>query len=210
MGVMMGWSLYAKTFASYPKFWANVFALGTAAILEVGLFWFGMQIVKSAATWTERGFAMAGAAIILTIIGMNIATHNATMRGAALAGWQSNYINYFGPAVIVIVAALVIVQLVLRPEVQAQFRDAMRDFETKERVDSIEDEVLNSPDFDKWMKTTFGGEIMERAARRAGYDANRHSLPAQPQRPHLYANTTDAEPEPEPKPRYVNGSTNHP
>lgn len=214
MGVMMGWSLYFKTFSTYPKFWQNIFALGTALILEAGLFWFGVQLIKSAATWSERGFALFSAVAILSIIAMNIATHNAMVRGASLAGWQANYINYFGPAVITIVAILVIFQLLLRPEVQASFRDAMRDFETKERVDQIEDDILQSPDFDKWMQTTFRNEIYERAAKRAGYDSSRHQLPPAPSRPALYANSTEAEAIEEhieePRRGYVNGAAPRP
>lgn len=208
MGVTMGWSLYHKTFSTYPKFWQNVFALGTAAILEAGLFWFGVQLIKSAATWAERGMALFSAVLILAIIGMNIATHNAMMRGAGLAAWQSSYINYFGPAVIAVVAILVIVQLVLRPEVQASFRDSMREFETRERVDGIEDEVLNSDDFGKWMKATFSGEIMERAARRAGYDATKHgALPSAPSQRLFQPPTVEGQIiEDEAAPRYVNGA----
>lgn len=175
MGIMMGWALYSKTFSSYSPFFQNLFSLGTASILEISLIWFGYQLTKAAATWIERGWAIVGAAIILTIIGLNISTHNATMRGAALAIWQANYINYLGPGVIVIVAALVIVQLLLRPEVKASFREAMREFEVKERVDDIEDEVLGSDEFSQWLKHNFSSAMMERAARRAGYDASRHT-----------------------------------
>ena len=204
MGVMMGWSLYFKTFSTYSKFFQNIFALGTAAILEVGLFWFGLQLIKSAATWGERIVAIAGAVIILVIIGMNIATHNAMMRGVRLAEWQSNYVNYFGPAVIAVVALLVLVQLVLRPEVQAAFRDTMRNFETKSRLDEIEDKVLDSPEFDRWMSENFREEIYRRAANRAGYEAGRHTLPEAPKHPALYANTTEVE-EHSDHPGYVNG-----
>jgi hypothetical protein len=209
MGVMMGWSLYFKTFSTYSKFFQNLFAFGTAAILECALFWFGVQLIKSAASWAERGCAIAGAMIILTIIGLNIATHNAITRGASLSVWQANYINYFGPAVIAVVALMVIVQLVLRPEVQQAFRDSMRDFETQERLDDIETQVLDSPEFDRWMRDNFQEEIYRRAAGRAGYDAGRHSLPAAPNRPALYADTAEGEIHEE-QPRYVNGAPPHP
>lgn len=212
MGVMMGWSLYLKTFSTYSKFWQNLFALGTAAVLECGLFWFGFQLIKSAATWAERGFAIFGGVVTLGIIGVNIATHNAIARGARLDVWQANYINHFGPAVITIVALFVLIQLVLRPEVQEAFRDAMRDFQTKGRLDAIEDKILDSEEFDKWISDNFREQIYRRAASRAGYDPDRHALPSAPSGHALQTTTIDstvhnAE---DPSREYINGANQRP
>jgi hypothetical protein len=88
----------------------------------------------------------------------------------------------------------------------------MRDFETKERVDSIEDEVLDSAEFTEWMSKTFKEEIFKRAAGRAGYDAGRHTLPSARERPGLYANTAEADYQEgeEPRSGYVNGASPRP
>lgn len=180
MGMMMGWSLYFISFSTYPYFFQLIFSLGTAAIIEGSLFWFGIQLTKAAATMLERGWAIGSAVIVLIIIGLNVSAHNAIARGAQLAGWQEKYVNYFGPAVIIVIAGLVIVQLLFRPELQARFRDSMREFQVKKRVDDIEDEILNGPEFEKWMKDKFKEQMFIRAAGRTGYVAEPESQQAPP------------------------------
>lgn len=179
VGIAMGYALFFKSYTDYPKILQHLLAFMTAATIEGGLMWFTYNLLNSAATTSERVASGVSVFLLLAVIATNMATHQAIVRKANMVAWQTTYISYVGPAVIILVAALIIIQLYLRHENAEAYRDRQTTVNLKRRVDQLETEIVDSDDFEDWFKKEYKDLAYDRAVRRVGLPSkpNVKSLP---------------------------------
>lgn len=168
VGIAIGFNLFLKCYDDYSKVLQYVLALFTAGAIEGTLCWFTYNLLHSAATFGERATAVASIAVLLGVIAVNMSTHQALVNKANLAKWQTLYINYVGPAVLVAILVMIILQLYMRHENAEAFRERSRTIRVKNRVANLEQELLDSDEFEDHFKTHYKQVVFDKATRRLG------------------------------------------
>jgi hypothetical protein len=168
VGIAIGFSLFLKCYDDYPKVLQYILAFFTAGAIEGTLCWFTYNLLHSAATFGERAVAVGSIALLLAVVAVNMSTHQALVNKASLAKWQLLYINYVGPAVLVAILVMVILQLYMRHENAEAFRERSRTIRVKDRVANLEQELLDSDEFEDHFKKHYKQVVFDKATRRLG------------------------------------------
>jgi hypothetical protein len=125
-------------------------------------------LTHALATGLERGIAGAGLVAVVAVMAINLVTHTMTVRGIRLAPWQTSYVNYVGPGVIIGSLAILLALALFRPEVKEAFHQRNLYARARTRVAEWQQKVVKSDEFEDYLTANYKPLVFDQAVRRAG------------------------------------------
>lgn len=161
-------SLFLKCFADWPKIMQYALSFATAGAIEITACALTWGLTNALATGTERAIAGVGLAVVVGVMAINLVTHTMTVRKIPLAPWQTSYINYVGPGVIIGALVILLALLLFRPEVKEAFHQRNLYARAKTRIAEWQQKVVESDEFEDYLEANFKETVFDQAVRRAG------------------------------------------